>query len=180
MLKTLQQKFYKDVLNLDNLQDYLGNEDFSAGDLIKIYHNQYFFTLKQALSNSYSCVKRLVGDDFFNRLSSDFIKIYPSKTGNITSYGVEFADFIANDTQCQVVPYLADVAKFERLYERCYFALEADFFMHSDYPLVKIWQLNENSEPLDLSSGGDYLKIYRQGREVLVEKITRQQYKNRK
>jgi hypothetical protein len=31
--------------------------------------------------------------------------------------------------------------------------------MVSVYPVIKIWQLNENSEQLDLASGGDYLKI---------------------
>jgi hypothetical protein len=28
--------------------------------------------------------------------------------------------------------------------------------MVSVYPVIKIWQLNENSEQLDLASGGDY------------------------
>jgi hypothetical protein len=41
--------------------------------------------------------------------------------------------------------------------------------MASVYPVIKIWQLNENSEQLDLASGGDYLKIYRQGAQVLVQ-----------
>ncbi|SMN01128.1 Conserved domain protein [uncultured Candidatus Thioglobus sp.] len=174
--KALQQMFYQDVLCSDAVQGYLGNDNFSGGDLIKIYHNQYFFSLKQALGNSYSCVKRLVGENFFNSLTSDFVKTHPSKTGNIINYGNEFADFIADDTRCQTVPYLADMAKFERLYERCYFSLNAEFFMASSYPLVKIWQLNEDSKTLDLSSGGDYLRIYKQGAEVIVERITEQQY----
>ncbi|SMN11465.1 Conserved domain protein [uncultured Candidatus Thioglobus sp.] len=178
--KALQQKFYQDVLNPDTAQDYLGNDDFSGNDLIKIYHNQYFVSLKQALGNSYSCVKRLVGEDFFNGLASDFIKTHPSKTGSIIDYGNEFSEFIGNDTRCKALPYLADVAKFEQLYERCYFSLDGEFFMTSTYPIVKIWQLDENSERLDLSSAGDYLKIYKKGAEVVVERITQQQYKDKK
>ncbi|SMN01788.1 Conserved domain protein [uncultured Candidatus Thioglobus sp.] len=178
-LKTLQQNFYQDVLNTDKAQDYLGNDDFSGNDLIKIYHNQYFISLKQALGNSYSCVKRLVGEGFFNSLASDFIKTHPSKTGSIIDYGSEFSEFIANDARCKTLPYLADVAKFEQLYERCYFSLEGKFFMHSSFPLIKIWQLDENSEQLDLSTGGDYLKIYKQGAKVVVERITEQQYKGK-
>ncbi len=174
----MQQKFYQDVLNPDKAQDYLGNDDFSGGDLIKIYHNQYFTTLTQTLGNSYSCVKRLVGEDFFNMLAKHFVETYPSKTGSIIDYGSEFSTFIANNSRCKILPYLADVASFERLYERCYFSIDSEFFMVSPYPIVKIWQLNENSETLDLSVGGDYLKIYKQGAEVVVEKISKQQYQN--
>lgn len=50
--------------------------------------------------------------------------------------------------------------------------------MHSPYPIIKIWQLDEHSEALDLSSGGDYLSIYKQGAEVVVERMTQQDYQN--
>lgn len=179
-LKTLQQKFYQDVLRPDKAQNYLGNEYFSGSDLIKVYHHQYFNSLKQALANSYSCVKRLVGDNFFNLLAENFIKTHPLKTGNIINYGHEFPIFISHHQSCKTLPYLGDVARFEQLYERCYFSLDGKFFMYSPYPLVQIWQLDENSEQLDWSIGADYLKIYKQGAEVLVEKITQQQYRSRK
>ena len=181
-LKALQQRFYQDVLlpdlSPDKAQNYLANNNFSGSDLIKIYHRQYFSSMKQALANSYSCVKRLVGEDFFDMLAKNFVKIHPSKTGSIIDYGSNFPTFISNNESCKSLPYLADVARFEQLFERCYFSLDAQFFMYSPYPLIKIWQLDENSEQLDLSSGGDYLKIYKQGCEVLVEKITQQQYEN--
>ncbi|CAC9999859.1 hypothetical protein [uncultured Gammaproteobacteria bacterium] len=45
------------------------------------------------------------------------------------------------------------------------------------YPLV--FNKSQNSEQLDLASEGDYLKIYRQGAEVLVAKITQQEYEER-
>ncbi len=178
-LKHLQQNFYQNVIEPSTTQDYIGNANFSAADLMNIYHHQYFASLTQALGNSYSCVKRLVGEDFFNMLSRQFIQTHPSKTGNIIDYGHQFADFIDHSPHCRTLPYLADVAKFEALYEACYFSLNAVFFMHSNYPIIKIWQLDENSEQLDLSTGGDYLKIYKQGAQVLVEKITQQQYKEK-
>lgn len=179
-LKALQQKFYQDVLYPDKAQNYLGNNNFSGNDLIKIYHNQYFNSLKHTLGNSYSCVKRLVGEDFFNMLAKHFVETHPSKTGSIIDYGGDFTTFISNNERCKLLPYLADVARFERLYERCYFSLDAKFFMYSPYPIIKIWQLDENSEQLDMSCGGEYLKIYKQGIEVLVERITEQQYKEKK
>jgi hypothetical protein len=179
MLKDLQKEFYQDVLNPESAKNYLSNGNFSPKDLVQIYHHQYFISLSEALGNSYSCVKRLVGEDFFYQLAHHFVETHPSKTGSIIDYGNEFAKFIQHSPLCKSMPYLADVAKFERLYERCYFSLEAEFFMHSPYPVIKIWQLNENSEQLDFNSGGDYLSVYKRGAEVLVEKITQQQYEEK-
>ncbi|RUA05343.1 MAG: hypothetical protein DSY43_04835 [Gammaproteobacteria bacterium] len=178
MLKKLQQQFYQDVLIPNGAKNYLNEGNFNGSHLMQIYHNQYFLSLTEALGKTYSCVKRLVGEDFFNQIAKEFILVNPSKTGNIIDYGDNFADFIQSSPQCKTVPYLADVAKFERCYDRCYF-LGIVFFMHSVYPITKIWQLNENSEQLDLNSGEEYLKIYRQDGEVLVEKLTQQQYKEK-
>lgn len=177
MLKQLQQDFYQNVLVPDNASHYLGKTDFSSADLIKIYHHQYFIALSQALARSYSCVKRLVGEDFFTMLARQFIQTHPSKSPNIIDYGSEFEDFIRNNPHCKTLPYLADVAKFEYLYEQCYFSsTQSVFFLYSKYPIVQIWQMNENSEALDLSNGEDYLKIHKQNHQVQVEKITQQQY----
>ncbi|SHN92888.1 HvfC/BufC N-terminal domain-containing protein [bacterium endosymbiont of Bathymodiolus sp. 5 South] len=178
-LKQLQRDFYQDVLTVESVsKNYLNKGNFTAQDLIQIYRNQYFLSLRESLAKSYSCVKRLVGEDFFNKLAKDFIIAHPSTTGNIIDYGDEFSNFIKLSPDCKTVSYLADIAKLERYYERCYFS-DIVFFMASVYPVIKIWQLNENSEQLDLASGGDYLKIYRQGAQVLVAKITPQEYKER-
>ncbi len=178
-VKQLQKEFYQDVVDVEsNPENYLDNASFSAQDLLQIYRNQYFLTLGEALAKSYACIKRLVGEDFFNQLAREYIATHPSKTGNIIDYGDEFPDFIKTNTHCKNLPYLSDIAKFEHLYERCYFS-GAVYFMRSTYPVIEIWQLDENSAQLDLSGGGDYLKIYRQNHEVLVEKITQQQYEER-
>jgi hypothetical protein len=47
---------------------------------------------------------------------------HPSKTGNIIDYGDEFSNFIKLSPNCKTVPYLVDIAKLERYYERCYFS----------------------------------------------------------
>ncbi|SFV87784.1 Conserved domain protein [hydrothermal vent metagenome] len=181
MLKQLQRQFYQDILNPSNeATNYLNQGNFSGNDLLQIYHNQYFVSLIEALGKTYSCVKRLVGEDFFNRLAQEFIQAYPSKTGNIIDYGAEFEDFIRCNTHCQNLPYLGDVAKFEYCYERCYFLLDTQFFIYSPYPIIKIWQLNEHSDILDFSNAESYIKIYKQGAEVIVEEISEQEYKEKK
>lgn len=180
-LEQLQANFYQDVVGLDDTKNYLNNGNFTGTDLIQIYRNQYFMSLSETLGKSYACVKRLVGEDFFNTLAIQFIKTQPSKTGNIIDYGDGFSNFISHHAHCQTLPYLADVARFERLYEVCYFSSSEDdnvFFIESNYPIIKIWQLDENSEALDFSSGGEYIKIYKRGVKVVVESMGRKNAKN--
>ncbi len=176
MLKQLQEEFYQNILAPNETKNYQDKGGFTGADFMQIYHHQYFISLTEALAKTYSCVKRLVGEDFFRSLATDFIKKHPSKTPNIIDYGEAFSDFIKQYPYCQNMLYLIDIAKFERLYERCYFSTSAVFFMRSDYPIIKIWQLDENSTKLDLSIGGDCLKIYQHGGRVVVEKITKQAY----
>jgi hypothetical protein len=88
VLKQLQRDFYQDVLASESVsENYLNNGNFTPQDLIQIYRNQYFLSLSESLAKSYSCVKRLVGEDFFNKIAKDFIITHPSKTGNIIDYG---------------------------------------------------------------------------------------------
>jgi hypothetical protein len=61
-LKQLQRDFYQDVLTVESVsKNYLNKGNFTAQDLIQIYRNQYFLSLRESLAKSYSCVKRLVG-----------------------------------------------------------------------------------------------------------------------
>ncbi|CAB5498792.1 hypothetical protein AZO1586I_391 [Bathymodiolus thermophilus thioautotrophic gill symbiont] len=178
MLKQLQAEFYQHVLVPNKTKNYQINGDFTGADLVQIYHHQYCMSLKEVLTKTYSCVQRLVGKNFFMSLATDFIQTYPSKTPNIIDYGKEFSAFIKHHPHCQNMLYLSDVAKFENLYEQCYFSTNSIFFMQSDYPIIKIWQLDEDSAQLDLRTDRVYLKIYKHESEVIVEKITQQEYGN--
>ena len=111
MLKVLQQQFSVDILQNGNCTNYLSNGNFNGKDLIKIYRNNYYITLTSVLSSTYSCIKRLVGKDFFKFLSKQYIDENQPTSGNIINYGDSFANFIANCKQCDSLPYLSDVAK---------------------------------------------------------------------
>jgi hypothetical protein len=171
MLKVLQQQFSVDILQNGNCANYLSNGNFNGKDLIKIYRNNYYITLTSVLSSTYSCIKRLVGKDFFKFLSKQYIDENQPTSGNIINYGDSFANFIANCKQCDSLPYLSDVAKLEFYFEKCYFSKNQEFVLDSKYPIIQIWQIDENSDDLDLNKGGDCIKIYKHNQEVLVEKI---------
>jgi hypothetical protein len=180
MLKKLQADFAKDLIHKSNSGAYLNSEFFRSDALIQVYHHQYFLSLTTALAKTYSCVQRLVGEDFFKFLAREFIQKYHLKSPSIIDYGSEFADFLQTNPSCQKLKFLPEIAEFEWLYKLCYFSADGVFLMNSKYPVIKIWQLDETSAQLDLSSGGDYLKIAKKNAKVIVEKLTKREYENEK
>ncbi len=71
ILKAVQTTFSSDVIN-DQAQG-----DFNAAELIQIYRNHYILSLIDALKPSYSCILRLVGEDFFKLWAKNYISVYP-------------------------------------------------------------------------------------------------------
>ncbi len=203
-LKQLQQQFASDVKNLTPLTDiYNDSKYFSAKELIAVYYNNYIYTLTDVLKSSYSCILRLVGDDFFNHIAKQYIKTHPQKQGYLQNYGNDFSSFIANTPECKNMPYLVDIALLERYYELCYhndnsgfdFAklpvgfskntkynkilpfLNKCYLLSSKYPVLDIWRLNENSPNLDLTKTSDNILIYKYNDKVSVISLSKLDYK---
>ncbi|WP_201340061.1 DNA-binding domain-containing protein [Isorropodon fossajaponicum symbiont] len=88
--------------------------------MIQIYRNHYTLSLIDALKASYSCVLRLVGEDFFKLLAKNYISVYPLSAGFLQNYGQFFAQFLKGFKPCKPYPYLIDIAYFERYHEQCY------------------------------------------------------------
>ncbi len=170
-LKKLQQQFIVDIISpSNNSANYIISTNFSSSALLNIYRNNYYNNLISALRATYSCIDRLVGTEFFDFIAKKYIKKNPSISGNIIDYGNNFADFIKNSTYCNNLPYLADIAKLEYYYDRCYY-LGTKATLSSKYPIISIWQLDENSENININSGGNNIRIYRKNLKVIVEKI---------
>ena len=80
---------------------------------LAIYRNTFIAVLTNALRLSYPAVRRLVGDDFFDRTSAIFIDRTPPRSPYLNDYGAAFADFLADFPPAESLPYLADVARLE-------------------------------------------------------------------
>ncbi len=204
-LKKLQQQFADDIKNLTasiNLYNY--NKDFSAKELISVYHNNYIYTLIDTLKSSYNCIFRLVGNDFFNYIAKKYIKNNPQRQGYLQNYGDNFSSFIASVPECKNMPYLVDIALLERYYELCYHSNNTGFdfaklpvgfskninkydkilpfindcyVLSSKYPILDIWRLNENSSNLDLAKSCDNVLIYKYNDRVCVISLSKLDYK---
>ena len=90
-----------------------------------VYRNNVQGSLINALADSYPVVQQLVGEEFFRGMAGIFIQQQPPHSPLMSLYGDGLADFIDAFEAAAEVPYLADVARLERLRTRAYHAADA-------------------------------------------------------
>ena len=175
---------------------------FSDAQRFQIYHNNIFIGLRAALSGVYPVINKLVGDDFFQNVAREYIVRYPTSDGNVHEFGRAFPAFLGKFPGADDLQYLPDVARLEWAYHEIFHAQEAGVLniqalasldetasehlrfhvssscrlLSSDYPLLKIWQANQQgSEDLavDLDEGGVQLAVMRSGFDVVFRPLNK-------
>lgn len=89
-----------------------------------VYRNNVHSALINALTAAYPVARQLVGDEFFRAMAGLYAQAHPPTSPLISEYGGTFADFIQGFEPAWSVPYLADVARLERLRVRAYHAAD--------------------------------------------------------
>ena len=89
-----------------------------------VYRNNVHSALINALAAAYPVARQLVGDEFFRAMAGLYVQAHPPISPLISEYGGTFADFIQAFEPASSVPYLADVARLERLRVRAYHAAD--------------------------------------------------------
>ncbi len=145
----------------------------------RVYRNNHYAALIDALAESYPSVRRLVGEPFFRALAAAYAREQPPRSPLMHEYGGSFPGFIAGFPPAAGLPYLADVARVDRAWLRAYHAADRQplpaaelapvagsaaaaalrFSLHpslavveSDWPVVSIWEANRDAvEPRPLS-----------------------------
>jgi hypothetical protein len=95
-----------------------------------VYRNNVQSSLINALAHSYAVVVQLVGDEFFRAMAGVYLLGHAPQSPLIKDYGHDFADFIEGFEPAGSVPYLADVARLERLRTLAYHAADAQPISH--------------------------------------------------
>ncbi|SEL94523.1 Putative DNA-binding domain-containing protein [Pseudomonas sp. NFIX51] len=90
-----------------------------------VYRNNVQSSLINALADAYPVVAQLVGDEFFRAMATLYVRRFPPTSAVLSDYGHDFADFIGGFPPAAGVPYLADVARLERLRVTAYHAADA-------------------------------------------------------
>ncbi|WP_335943545.1 DNA-binding domain-containing protein [Pseudomonas sp. G166] len=80
-----------------------------------VYRNNVLSSLINALADNYPVVAKLVGEEFFRGMAGVYVQSAPPQSPIMSAYGADFAGFIERFEAAACVPYLADVARLERL-----------------------------------------------------------------
>ena len=89
-----------------------------------VYRINVHSSLINALSTAYPVTLQLVGDAFFRAMASLYVQAHPPISPLINAYGSSLAEFIQGSEPATSVPYLADIARLERLRVLAYHAAD--------------------------------------------------------
>lgn len=90
-----------------------------------VYRNNVHSALINALVKAYPVTLQLVGDEFFRAMASVYVQGHAPTSPLISEYGSTLADFIQGFEPAASVPYLADIARLERLRVCAYHASDS-------------------------------------------------------
>ena len=125
--------------------------------------------LLSTLANGFPALRRVVGGTIFASLASEFIDAVPPRHPVLSTYGADFAAFVATHPIAASLPYLQDLARVEWARQESYLAADAAFLaadglntadpnslslltfrLHpatrvitSPFPVHTIWRLNQ-------------------------------------
>jgi hypothetical protein len=85
----------------------------AAIERLDVYANMYFFRLLGVLRDDYPDLVKLVGDDHFHNLATDYLAACPSQDPSIRHVGGRLADFLAGHDLAHRFPAAADLARLE-------------------------------------------------------------------
>lgn len=91
-----------------------------------VYRNTWRKALVDTLGDAYPVVAALIGPDAFQALALQFIGQRAAPSPVLAAWGAGFADFIAAHSLNDDLPYLADVARLERLATEAHLASDGD------------------------------------------------------
>jgi hypothetical protein len=166
----------------------------------RVYRNNVFASLINALRSRYPVIERLVGEDFFEATAGHFIEAHPPRSPVLIDYGEDFGPFLESFEPANTLPYLADVARLEWLRHMAYhaedrkalgppdltrapsdraFALTFEFhpsaaLIVSPYPIVSIWETNAHdaeTRPIGPNVVGEAALIVRPDYEVQIMRL---------
>lgn len=93
-----------------------GPEVRKADRRYAVYRNNVTVSLISALEANFPSIRRLVGDEFFAAMAREYARGDPPKSRLMAEYGASFPDFLGSFEPLAKYPYMADVARLERLW----------------------------------------------------------------
>ncbi len=101
-------------------------DNLSWSTQFAVYRNTAARGAVEALRASYPTVDSLLGPDMFTGVALDYRLENPPASPVLSDYGADFADFLARQPWTSELPYVADVARLDRMWLESFLAGGAD------------------------------------------------------
>lgn len=170
---------------------------------LAIYQTNMRSALQKTLAQIYPVCHKIVGEKYFRQLARYYINEQPSEDSNLNNYGENFSDFVQFQCQQRSelndFSYLSDLVRLEWFYHSIYYAAEGAVFdlsafsqltpakqascsfllapqlkfMASKYPVLSIWNLNQQEEGLQqlLNTNAENCCVFRENNSLKIIQI---------
>jgi hypothetical protein len=85
---------------------------------LKVHRGTVFGALVNSLQLTFPTIVRLVGESYFERVASDYIRSHPPLRAVLYDYGSAFPAYLATYSGLEHYPYFPDVASFDSYIDR--------------------------------------------------------------
>ena len=99
--------------------------DRPATGAMAVYRNTVLHGAIEALRANYPVIEQIVGTEMFEQVAVDYASECPPRRPVLALYGERFADWLEEQSWIGDLPYLADVARVERLHIECLMSADA-------------------------------------------------------
>jgi hypothetical protein len=172
-LAALQRGFGAAIASLDEAREvapvFRGSRQ-AALERLAVYRGNVVGACTKALAGAYPIVAKIVGESFFEGMAREYLRRFPSTSGDLNEFGDSLAQFVAHFAHTQDLPYLPDVARMEWL------LAPACALLTSRWPLARIWEVHQDDYQgefsVDLDAGPEQILVYRPRFRVLVGAIS--------
>lgn len=122
----------------------------TPSERLNIYRNNVFGNFETSLELTFVITKKIVGNEFFSFLVEQYNQKYFSTSGNLEDFGEFFPTLIQDLETKHNLPYLADIAAVEWLFNVAYFSaspLEIDLAKLQSLPHEQFMELYFSLHP---------------------------------
>jgi hypothetical protein len=81
--------------------------------VLKVYKDDYFARLSEALGSTFETTWEVIGDDAFFKACEEYIMQNPSSFYSLGNYGEHFSSFLQREGYDSDIPFVSELAEFE-------------------------------------------------------------------
>jgi hypothetical protein len=208
VLREQQKGFARSVIEGvdDSYAQTICDSGLSGARRLAIYQHGVSIGFSDALGGVFEAVKKLVGDQYFAHVTESYVRDHPSRSGNVHDFGEMLPGYLERFSGIEALPYLPDVARLEWIYHAAFHSPmgemlninklaqvpEAQYdqltltlspachLLQSNFPVLRIWQVNQDAacngeskgdDVVNLDEGGVKLAIVREGKQIAFHSL---------